>query len=410
LTALWIGRPGPRFRADRNGRGPAPVAIDGRLFVLGDGRVLGMDSYTGTVLWTLSIPSVTKYNIPRDCGNWCADEKRLYIPLGGECLVLNAKTGNVEKFLEMPGVTKDKEDWSYIARSNGSLFGGSMKKGSKYTSFWGGQMWYDARSDAVRSLVCSDTLFALNPANGAESWKYLPKGLMINPTITIGDGEIYFLESKNAKLRSEKRYRFTGEKLFAKTDIVALNAKTGKELWRRAFVVNDDFKFPIEVLYLAYGNGALAVVASRFDKKPNGTFFLTVLNAEDGSERYKKSFAWIRGNHGWHMSRPLIVGDRLVVRPKVFSLKTGKELATNVFNGHCGSYVAVENAIITRHGSITLWRLEDGKWSQSGWNYLRPGCWISMVPADGLFLVPEGGGGCKCGMWFETSIAFAPRQ
>ena len=32
-----------------------------------------------------------------------------------------------------------------------------------------------------------------------------------------------------------------------------------------------------------------------------------------------------------------------------------------------------------------------------------------MVPAGGMVLVPEGGAGCSCGNWIETSLGFVPR-
>jgi hypothetical protein len=44
----------------------------------------------------------------------------------------------------------------------------------------------------------------------------------------------------------------------------------------------------------------------------------------------------------------------------------------------------------------------------TGWYNLRPSCWLSTVPANGMVLSPEGGGGCSCGNWLETSIGFAP--
>jgi hypothetical protein len=46
----------------------------------------------------------------------------------------------------------------------------------------------------------------------------------------------------------------------------------------------------------------------------------------------------------------------------------------------------------------------------SGWDNLRPSCWLSTVPAGGMVLSPEGGGGCSCGMWMEISCGFLPRK
>jgi hypothetical protein len=38
----------------------------------------------------------------------------------------------------------------------------------------------------------------------------------------------------------------------------------------------------------------------------------------------------------------------------------------------------------------------------------RPSCWMSMVPAGGLLLVPEASSGCTCGFALQMSMAFVP--
>ena len=64
--------------------------------------------------------------------------------------------------------------------------------------------------------------------------------------------------------------------------------------------------------------------------------------------------------------------------------------------------------IQTGAGTVTVWDQQDGK--SSTWNRLRPDCWLSTIPASGMLLSPEGGGGCSCGTWMETSVGFIPRQ
>jgi hypothetical protein len=39
----------------------------------------------------------------------------------------------------------------------------------------------------------------------------------------------------------------------------------------------------------------------------------------------------------------------------------------------------------------------------------RPGCWINILPAGSLVLIPEGSSGCTCGYPLQTSIAFVPQ-
>jgi hypothetical protein len=40
---------------------------------------------------------------------------------------------------------------------------------------------------------------------------------------------------------------------------------------------------------------------------------------------------------------------------------------------------------------------------------VRPGCWINIIPAGGLILIPEASAGCTCGYAIQTSLALAPR-
>jgi len=38
-----------------------------------------------------------------------------------------------------------------------------------------------------------------------------------------------------------------------------------------------------------------------------------------------------------------------------------------------------------------------------------PGCWINIIPAGGLVLIPEASSGCTCGYPLQTSMAFIPK-
>jgi len=39
----------------------------------------------------------------------------------------------------------------------------------------------------------------------------------------------------------------------------------------------------------------------------------------------------------------------------------------------------------------------------------RPSCWMSIIPAGGLVLMPEASSGCTCGFAIQTSVVLAPR-
>jgi hypothetical protein len=41
-------------------------------------------------------------------------------------------------------------------------------------------------------------------------------------------------------------------------------------------------------------------------------------------------------------------------------------------------------------------------------NSTRVGCWINIIPAGGMLLIPEGSSGCTCAYSLQTSMGFIP--
>ena len=397
LMVQWVGRPGPRFHSDRNGRPSSPLAINGRLFFQGMDRLAGIDAYNGTILWSLEVPGIMRFNIPRDCGNWCADEDSVFLAVRNQCWKIAASDGVVEKYFPMPGEEPDGEyEWGYIARYADSLVGSAVKKGAMNVKFFG-QIYKYAYGGEADAKICSDYLFSVAVNSGKCRWTYR-NGVILNSTITIGRDRIYFLESRNPEIQSANERRITDKKLWDDLFFVALDTKTGKTLWEKPLDIVPGNK----VIYLAYSDETLVLVSSS-----SGKYHLYTYDAAKGSPLWQYEFKWPMNHHGGDMSRPAIVDGTLYVRPKVFDLKTGKEFETTGFAGVCGTYSAYKHALIMRHaGNISLWQ-KDGQ--VSGWDRLRPSCWLSTIPACGMVLEPEDGGGCSCGIWMETSAGFIPK-
>ncbi len=68
------------------------------LFVQGLQRVIAVDAFNGTILWGLEIPALERFNMPRDCSNWCADDEYVYIAAKDKCWQIDAATGDVVAF------------------------------------------------------------------------------------------------------------------------------------------------------------------------------------------------------------------------------------------------------------------------------------------------------------------------
>jgi len=401
LEVQWLGRPGPRYQPDRNGRKPAPLAINGRLFGQGRRRIVALDAYNGAVIWSLEIPAFARFNMPRDCGNWCADSDYVFAAVKDKCWRIDAADGTVSKTFDLlPG---DKTgwawDWGYVGDGGANVIGSAVKRGSAFVGFAGHVNWYDAREGEPTFKVCSENLFALDKQTGETRWTHAG-GVIINSTIAMGQGRVYFAECRNEAVCASDSRRVGMPELWQDLFLVALDVNTGAKLWDEPL----DTSPGSVVYYLAHSGSKLILMASdNADEKYHTYCF----DAADGSALWDAHFDWMSDNHGGHMSHPAVAGGRVFVRPRVLDLETGKLLDVHMPGGGCGTYALTDHTVIFRSAHVTMWDFESG--ASTSWHRLRPGCWISTVPACGMVLSPEAGGGCSCGSWLETSIAFMPK-
>jgi len=401
LAVQWLGRPGPRARPDRNGRISAPLAVAGRLFSPGLNRMIALDVYNGSVLWSLEIPGFLRCNIAHDCSNWCADSAHVYAAVADKCWRISAADGVVDKFFDVvAGPRKDwKWEWSYIARPEDTrlLIGSATKVGTSFKNFWGRPGWYDAVSGPLAAKVASDNLFALDADTGRRIWTYTNNSVLINSTITIADGRVWFVACRNPKVVEADTRRCAMPELWSDLFLVCLDLETGRRLWEKPLQTAPG----TAVFFLAYGSGRLVLPAS--DKK----YHVYGFDAESGEALWTTEFDWFKDNHGFHMSRPAVVGYRVYVRPRIIDLNSGKILEGTMPLGACGTYAFSEYAAVYRcNGCVSIWDVTRDK--AEPWPRLRPDCWLSTIPACGMLLSPEAGGGCSCGAWMETSLGFIP--
>ena len=422
LEVQWIGLPGADFGIDRQARLSAPLAINGRLFHQGMNRMIALDAYNGAFLWLLEIGDLRRANIPRDAANWCADENQLYVVIKGECWVIDGYTGKRKAVLELPDEKKQlTHEWGYIANVGNMLFGSSVKQGDIYTEFWGRERWNDGKGspgDGTDKVV-SDDLFAYHKQSGKKAWIYR-NGAIINTSIAAGDGRVFFVESRNPQVKKmvsgrarmlsakdRRRGRNNGvakEMLWKDQYLVALDAETGNVIWEKPIDTADGRV----VFYLVYAEGRLVISSSAF-----GEYHVYNYDAGTGRQEWHVKQKWVRDNHGAHNQHPAVVAGKVYQVPNVYDLKTGKLLESNMMGGaigrKCGTYAATEKAILYRGSSkLSMWEM--GSDYVTDWTRLRSSCWLSSIPAAGLILSPEGGGGCSCGQWMESSFGFAPRS
>lgn len=400
LELSWIGRPGPRFQTDRQNRKPSPLAIAGRLHVQGLHRVLTFDAFSGTPLWGVELPELARFNLPRSASNWCADEERVYLALGSRLARFRGLTGVQEASLRLPAVESGEGafEWGLVVRHGDLLYGSAVPAGAQFTEWWGGEHWYDAKEGAHASKVTSQLLFAMDPDSGELRWRY-QGGRLVETTVVFSRQRVTFLEARSEAAMQDRTGRLNAE-LWAQLWMVCLDANTGAELWRRQAK-----PMPGTVALQMATDGEFLALSS----SGSLSHALYVFEASDGKSLWRKRFDWEADHHGKHLARPAMVNGEVFLRPFSFDLRTG-ELGAEAFpEGHqCGSYAATAYALLLRAKELCVWDRESRE--STRWTRLRPDCWISTIPACGMLLSPEGGGGCSCGEWIEASMGFLPRS
>lgn len=402
MMIQWIGSPGADFGADRNPRMPAPVTLNGRLYHQGLDRILAMDAYNGAIYWSLEIPGLLRVNTPRDGGYVSADVDGLYVAVDDDCWFLDGDTGIRSQTYKL---NDDGLEWGYVALSGDKLYGSAQIDKAHYTNIWGGSStgWYDATSGDVTHKVCSKYIFANDKDNCDRIWtdNRPERGVIINSTITLGGGRAYFVESRNISVKESLSGRIGIPELWNDQYIVALNLETGEKLWEKAIDTADG----IVVFYMQYKDEQLFITSS--DTRYN----IYAYRATNGEFLWSKDHPWTKDNHGGHMQHPVIAGNRIYLEPNGYNLYTGEILTADLGrHAGCATYAGTNGALVYRGsgGNIAMWEIDSG--SVTTWSGIRPSCWLSTIPGGGMILSPEGGGGCSCNGWLNTSIGFVSAQ
>jgi hypothetical protein len=259
FAVQWFGLPGPQQMIDRHHRTVPPLYTNGRLFVPGNNRVFGVDAYNGTVLWNVEVAGSRRVAAMRDCGSMMATADTLYAVAEDRCYGLDAQTGEQRLNLAVPAAADGQpRDWGYVARVGDKLFGTATKPGASRSGHSREQI-KETFWDFI-PVVTSDYLFCVDRVTGQPQWRYEPRGAIANPTIAIGGGRVYFVESRSAATLAETTGRSKLESLVgAGAELVALDAADGHIVWRQAF----DFSAMQHHLYLCYSQEKLVVVGTR---------------------------------------------------------------------------------------------------------------------------------------------------
>jgi len=176
------------------------------------------------------------------------------------------------------------------------------------------------------------------------------------------------------------------------------------------------------MLYLVHAEGTLVVSGSDRGKKYHiYAYDVSSPALRFGTENPEVPELWRNDqeilpnrnkHHGGHLQHPLVVGQRLYSDWRAFDLRSGnllKDITVPPRRG-CGNMAASNHSMFYRNHSQTMWNLDTG--TTTTLQGSRSGCWLGLIPAQGLMLAPESSGGCSClkeDITIQTSAAWIPK-
>ena len=374
MKLLWFGEPGPARLITRHWGGPSPLCVDGRLFVIGQRSVEAVDAYNGRPLWRRDFKTAGWWPVRTRGSSVAADADGLYLVQGKTCLRLDARTGKTLATYTMPPLPaglparKPPDAWSYLAVSGGRILGS-----------------IGGRSDARCVFVLGK--------DGTVRWSRPAAGSVSHNALAMDAGRVYLIDRTCDwdLARAGRR----GRQIPVAWDLLALDADTGKELWRNS----EDLRGRT-ALWLS--DGVLLATSSTG---------MTGYSAGDGKRLYTVK-AKIR-------RFPVLTGGTIYAEPYAYDLRTGKPARrVNPFTGAksawafrrsygCGSISGGPNVLMFRSGTLGIYDLagDGGVYNFGG---VRAGCYVNAIAAAGLVLAPPADAACTCSYSFRTTVALAP--
>ncbi len=211
-------------------------------------------------------------------------------------------------------------------------------------------------------------------------------------------------------MRRRKNYKDFSSRL------KAVRLSDGKTVWTQ-----DKLNPKRKALLLR--NGVIVASANFSEDQADMNAGLSAFNAADGKLLWNidNPGKLTRSRRGGPVRKVFIVGDTLYT-PRAIDLKTGKPklICKDPLTGKgsqfqlsgqnfCGTIAAGNHILAYRSTGLGFKSLTEN--SPYYWlTEKRTSCWISLLPAGGMLLAPEGSSTCVCSFNYKTSLALIPVQ
>ncbi len=381
----------------RHGRGPAPLVMDGILYYEGLNGIIAVDAYNGHKLWTYSLPDILKgYH--------------------GDHLMGTSGTNSNFCVSEHGLFVRRKDHCLRIDRSSGELLDkfvappdvdgkpgtwgyiaqdGDVLFGSLANKEHVVTYRYVAGGDLGVQLTESKSLFALDAKTGKLLWRYDAEHSIRHNAIAIGNGQVVLIDQPLTLYDRKRKGRPDGETAGA---LVCLDAATGKEVWKET----DNIRGTMLALSSAHNVVMIGYQPSSFRLASEIGGRIATHQLSDGSPLWEQ-----KANYA---SRPLIVGQTIYAQGGSWDLLSGEPQPFNFKRSYgCGQLAASKHLLTFRSATLGYFDLDKNK-ELENFGGFRPGCWINVIPAGGLVIAPDASAGCKCSYQNQAWIALQPKS
>jgi len=392
LTMLWY-RDYSLPSASRWWRAPAPLAAGGILYRACPNGVIAVDAYNGTEIWRFGSKGLLSgragYCVFRAGGVYCLGDGVLYLRSKDRCLCLDAKTGKLLRKIPLPDA-KAHDFWGYLAYSDGVVYGTAADTSHNMTLPW----------PVKKGVLEGKTLFAVDARTRRVLWQYEPKDHIANRAVAIDDRNVYVVDRVGLWTDPTKRRQAGAARRISPGTLVALDKKTGAVRWSA-----DAGALGSAVMV---SGSARRVCIWHEDR-------LAGYDAKTGKRLYTVQSPY-RCNI-YVIKAPAMIGKTLYWNRHAFDVRGGKKLNHELLRSYgCGSMSASQSMLFFRSGTVGYVDITapraDGRnitiREIQNFGGIRPGCYISIVPAGGVVLIPDSSASCVCSYFNQCWIALQP--
>ncbi len=390
FEVLWYGGIGPAKMVSRHMRMPAPLVVDGRCFVTGTDHLIAMNIYNGRILWEREWPDVAHWPASHRAPSVVVDRRAVYVLDGVDCLMLDPKSGKTIRTYKAPVDSMEPDErteetiWEYVAVTDRYIVG---TFGEPHVV----RLWWS------RAYPENRVLFVLDRETGEPVWVHRPREGVDPNSIAVADGRLFFIDGR-------PRYGFLLEQREISEGpryLTAMDMESGEVLWETEGIAPTQNS-------LWFHDGVLLATINPVSRSPQDD--PVTKEANDDVTAYDAA----TGERLWHRGLErscmpvLLEGMAILVREWVVEIRTGEPVQENFrpgFASQCAIFVGSPSLLMARSGSLAFYDLEK-RTGYYRYPVVRASCWINMIPAGGLVVVPEGSSSCVCAYNYKTSMAF----